>query len=146
MFVTPTKMNVHEDGRCFMVKTWARQKTTETVVNRGWRSLGPVPKGAHQRCGGDQGGCPSPLGPGTGFGTSAAQRRMGWLAIPSLCEEALSRSHHHLVPRFLGTLRWWIIGYSAASTHSVERPHRLVPRVLYSHCFTRAGGLSIKIF
>ena len=30
-------MNVHGDALCFMAKTWARQKTTETVLNNGWR-------------------------------------------------------------------------------------------------------------
>ena len=35
--VTPTEMKVHGDALCFMVKTWARHKTTETVLNNGWR-------------------------------------------------------------------------------------------------------------
>ena len=35
-FVTPTEMNVHGDALCFMVKTWARHKTTETVLNNRW--------------------------------------------------------------------------------------------------------------
>ena len=36
-FATPTAMNVHGDALCFMVKTWAAHKTTETVLNNGWR-------------------------------------------------------------------------------------------------------------
>ena len=36
-FVTPTETNVHTDALCFMVKTWARHKTTETVLNNGWQ-------------------------------------------------------------------------------------------------------------
>ena len=36
-FVTPTRTNVHGDALCFMVKTWARHKTTETGLNNGWR-------------------------------------------------------------------------------------------------------------
>ena len=36
-FVTPTETNLHGDARCFMVKTWARHSTTETVLNSGWR-------------------------------------------------------------------------------------------------------------
>ena len=36
-FVTPTETNVHGDALCFMVKTWATHKTTETVLNTGWR-------------------------------------------------------------------------------------------------------------
>ena len=35
--VTPTETNVHGDALCFMVKTWARQKTTEALLNNGWR-------------------------------------------------------------------------------------------------------------
>ena len=35
--VTPTETNVHRDALCFMAKTWARHKTTETVLNNGWR-------------------------------------------------------------------------------------------------------------
>ena len=30
-------MNVHGDALCFMVETWARHKTTETVLKNGWR-------------------------------------------------------------------------------------------------------------
>ena len=30
-------MNVHGDALCFMVKTWARHKTTETVLNNVWQ-------------------------------------------------------------------------------------------------------------
>ena len=37
VFVTPTETNVHGDALCFMVKAWARHKTTETVLNNGWR-------------------------------------------------------------------------------------------------------------
>ena len=33
----PTETDVHGDALCFMVKTWARHKTTETVMNNGWR-------------------------------------------------------------------------------------------------------------
>ena len=36
-FVTPTKTNVHGDAICFVVKTWARHITTETVLNNGGR-------------------------------------------------------------------------------------------------------------
>ena len=36
-FVTPPETNVHGDALCFMVKTWARYKTTETVLNNVWR-------------------------------------------------------------------------------------------------------------
>ena len=36
-FVTPTETDVHGDALCFMVKTWARHKTTETALNKGWR-------------------------------------------------------------------------------------------------------------
>ena len=36
-FVTPTETNLHGDALCFMVKTWARQKTTEALLNSGWR-------------------------------------------------------------------------------------------------------------
>ena len=32
----PTKTNVHGDALCFVVKTWARHKTTETVLNSCW--------------------------------------------------------------------------------------------------------------
>ena len=35
-FVTPTENNVHGDALCFMVKTWATHKTTETALNNGW--------------------------------------------------------------------------------------------------------------
>ena len=34
----PTEMNLHRDALCFMVKTQARHKTTETVVG-GWQQL-----------------------------------------------------------------------------------------------------------
>ena len=34
-FVTPTETKVHGDAFCFMVKTWATHKTTETVLNNG---------------------------------------------------------------------------------------------------------------
>ena len=33
----PTETNIHGDALCFMVKTWARHKTTETVLNNGGR-------------------------------------------------------------------------------------------------------------
>ena len=33
----PTEMNVHGDALCFMVKTWARHKRTEALLNNGWR-------------------------------------------------------------------------------------------------------------
>ena len=36
-FVSPTETNLHRDGLCFMVKTRARHKTTETVLYNGWR-------------------------------------------------------------------------------------------------------------
>ena len=36
-FVTPTEMNCHGDAFFFMVKTWARHKTPETVLENGWR-------------------------------------------------------------------------------------------------------------
>ena len=36
-FITPTETNVHGDALCVMVKTWAKHKTTETVLNSGWR-------------------------------------------------------------------------------------------------------------
>ena len=36
-FVTSTQTNVHGDALCFMVKTWGRHKTTETVLNGGRR-------------------------------------------------------------------------------------------------------------
>ena len=32
-----TETNGHGDALCFMVKTWAQHKTTETVLNNGWR-------------------------------------------------------------------------------------------------------------
>ena len=35
--MTPTETNVDADALCFMVKTWARHKTTETRLNNGWR-------------------------------------------------------------------------------------------------------------
>ena len=35
-FFTPTETNVR-DALCFMVKIWTRHKTTETVLNNGWR-------------------------------------------------------------------------------------------------------------
>ena len=35
-FVTPTGTNAHRHALCFMVKTCARHKTTETVLNKGW--------------------------------------------------------------------------------------------------------------
>ena len=35
--VSSTEMDVHGDALCFMVKTWAGHKTTETVLNNGWR-------------------------------------------------------------------------------------------------------------
>ena len=36
-FATPTETNVRGDALRVMVKTWARNKTTETVLNNGWR-------------------------------------------------------------------------------------------------------------
>ena len=36
-FTTPTETNVHRDALCFLVKTWARHKTTETIMNSGRR-------------------------------------------------------------------------------------------------------------
>ena len=36
-FVTPTETNVHGDALCYMAKTRARHKTTETGLNNGWR-------------------------------------------------------------------------------------------------------------
>ena len=36
-FVTLTERNIGGDALCFMVKTWARHKTTETVFNNGWQ-------------------------------------------------------------------------------------------------------------
>ena len=36
-FVPATETNVHGGALCFMVKTWARHKTTEKVLNDGWR-------------------------------------------------------------------------------------------------------------
>ena len=35
--MTPIKTNVHGDLLCVMVKTWARHKTKEKVLNNGWR-------------------------------------------------------------------------------------------------------------
>ena len=35
--VTPTETSPHRDALCFVVKTWARHKTTETVLSNGWR-------------------------------------------------------------------------------------------------------------
>ena len=35
--VTPTQTNAHGEALCFMVKTWARDKTTKPVLNNGWR-------------------------------------------------------------------------------------------------------------
>ena len=35
-FVAPTEANVYRDALCFMVKTWARYKTTVTGLNNGW--------------------------------------------------------------------------------------------------------------
>ena len=35
--MTPKEPNVHGDALCFMVKTWARHKTTEPLLNNGWR-------------------------------------------------------------------------------------------------------------
>ena len=35
--VTPTETNVHGEALCFMVKTWARHMTTETLLNNGWQ-------------------------------------------------------------------------------------------------------------
>ena len=32
-----TQTNVHRDALCFMAKTWARHKTTEALLNNGWR-------------------------------------------------------------------------------------------------------------
>ena len=34
-FATPTEAKFHGDTLCFMVKTWARHKTTEPVLNNG---------------------------------------------------------------------------------------------------------------
>ena len=42
--VTPTETNVHGDALYFIVKTWARHKTTETVLNNG-RQLAAVGSG-----------------------------------------------------------------------------------------------------
>ena len=36
-FVTPTKTNAHGDTLCFMVTTLATHKTTEALLNNGWR-------------------------------------------------------------------------------------------------------------
>ena len=33
----PIETNIHTDALCFMVKTRARHKTTETVLHNGWR-------------------------------------------------------------------------------------------------------------
>ena len=33
----PTETNVQRNALCFMVKTWARRNTTETVLKNGWR-------------------------------------------------------------------------------------------------------------
>ena len=38
-FAAPTETNLHGDALCFMVKTWARHKTAEAVLNNGWRRL-----------------------------------------------------------------------------------------------------------
>ena len=35
--ITPTEGIVHGDALCFMGKTWVTHKTTETVLNNGWR-------------------------------------------------------------------------------------------------------------
>ena len=35
--VTPTETKFHGDALCFMVKTWARHKTTEALLNNGWQ-------------------------------------------------------------------------------------------------------------
>ena len=34
---TPTETSVHRDALCFLVKTWARHKTTEALLNNDWR-------------------------------------------------------------------------------------------------------------
>ena len=34
-FVTPTETNLHGDALCFVVKIWARHKTTEASLNNG---------------------------------------------------------------------------------------------------------------
>ena len=36
-FAMPTGTTVHGDALCFMVKTWAPHRTTEAVLNSGWR-------------------------------------------------------------------------------------------------------------
>ena len=36
-FIMPTETNLHGDALCFMVKTWARHKTTKALLNSGWR-------------------------------------------------------------------------------------------------------------
>ena len=36
-FVTPTETNLHGDALCAMVKTLTRHKTTEALLNNGWR-------------------------------------------------------------------------------------------------------------
>ena len=36
-FVTPTETNLRGDALYFMVKTWAMRKTTEALLNNGWR-------------------------------------------------------------------------------------------------------------
>ena len=38
-FVTQTETNAHGDALCFMVKTWAIHKATETALNNGWWRL-----------------------------------------------------------------------------------------------------------
>ena len=38
-FVMPTETNLHGNALCFTVNTWARPKTTETVLSNGWRRL-----------------------------------------------------------------------------------------------------------
>ena len=35
--MAPTETNLREDALCFMVKTWARHKTTEALLNNSWR-------------------------------------------------------------------------------------------------------------
>ena len=34
---TPIETNLHGDALCFVVRTWARHKTMETVLNNGWQ-------------------------------------------------------------------------------------------------------------
>ena len=36
-FIMQTETNVDGDALCFVVKTWARHKTTEKVLNNGWQ-------------------------------------------------------------------------------------------------------------